>query len=104
MSWNTMNDQYWTQLLNVNPCLFKLDVHVVTERIQVNASTPWSPKTDALAAHVYCAANQEDQVNKVMISMYNKKQRWMNMQTSLPEGNIFWYFPYNMKNKIALTP
>ena len=26
------------------------------------------------------------------------------MQTSLPEGNIFRYFPYNMKNKIALTP
>ena len=28
----------------------------------------------------------------------------MNTQTTLPEGNIFRYFPYNMKNKIALTP
>ena len=26
------------------------------------------------------------------------------MQSSLPEGNISSYFPYNMKNKIALTP
>ena len=26
------------------------------------------------------------------------------MQTSLPEGNIFRYFPYNMQHKIALTP
>ena len=26
------------------------------------------------------------------------------MQTSLPGGNIFCYFPYNMKHKIALTP
>ena len=25
------------------------------------------------------------------------------MQGKLPEGNIFCYFPYNMKNKITLT-
>ena len=99
-----MNNKHWTQLLNANPRLLKLDVHVVTERIQVNASAPWNPKTNVWAAHAYYAANQEDQVKKVMCSMYNKKQRWMNMQTSLPEGNIFRYFPYNMKYKIALTP
>ena len=55
---NTMNDKHWTPLLNANPRLVKLDVHVVTERIQVNASTPWNLKTDAQAANVYCAANQ----------------------------------------------
>ena len=49
---NIMNDKHWTQLLNANPRLLKLDVHVVTERIQVNASAPWNPKTDARAAHV----------------------------------------------------
>ena len=98
-----MNDKHWTPLLNANLRLVKLDVHVVTERIQVNACTPWNSKTNAQAAHVYCAANQENQVHKVICSMYNKKRKWMNMQTSLPEGNIFRYFPYNMKNKIALT-
>ena len=103
-SQKTMNDKHWTPLLNANPRLVKLDVHVVTERIQVNASAPWNLKTDAQAAHVYCAAHQKDQVNKVMRSMYNKKQKWMNMQTSLPEDNIFRYFSYNIKNKIALTP
>ena len=103
-SQRTMNPIHWTQLLNAHPRLLKLDVHVVMEKIQVNSSAPWNPKTDTRAAHVYCAVNQEDQVNKLLISMYNKKQRWMNMQTSLPEGNIFRYFSYNMKNKIALTP
>ena len=28
----------------------------------------------------------------------------MNMQQSLPEGNIFRYFPYNMQHIITLTP
>ena len=99
-----MNDKHWIPLLNANPRVVKLDVHVVTKRIQVNACTPWNPKTDAQAAYVYCAAHQEDQVNKVMSSMYNKKQKGMDMQTNLPEGNIFHYFPHNMKNKISLTP
>ena len=99
-----MNPINWTQLLDANPRLLKLDVHVVTETIQVNSTSLWNPKTDALIAHGYCAANQEDQVNKVLISMYNKKQRWMNMQMSLPESNIFRYFPYNMQHKITLTP
>ena len=61
--------------------LLKLDVNVIMEKIQVNSSAPWNPKTDARAAHVYCATNQEDQVNKVLISMYNKKRWWMHMQT-----------------------
>ena len=58
------------------------------EKIQVNSSAPWNPKTDDRAAHVYYAANQEDQVNKVLISMYNKKRQLMNVQTSLPKGDI----------------
>ena len=28
----------------------------------------------------------------------------MNMQSNLPEGNIFRYFPENTKKKISLTP
>ena len=99
-----MNPIHWTDLLNAHPCLLKLDLHVVMERIQVNSSAPWNPKTDTRALHVYCAANQEDQVNKVLISIYNKNRRWINRQTSLPEGNIFRCFPYNIQNKIALTP
>ena len=43
-------------------------------------------------------------MNKVLISIYNKNRRWMNIQQSLPEGNIFRYFPYNMQHKIFLTP
>ena len=93
-----MNPIHWTYLLNANPRLLKLDVYVVMEKIQVNSSAPWNPKTDARDAHIYYAANQEDQVNKVLISMYNKKRRWMNMQTSLSEGNIFRYFPYNIQH------
>ena len=76
------------------------------EKIEVKSSSsaPWNPKNDVQALHIYCAANQEDQVNKVLCSIYNKNRKWMNMQSNLSEGNIFGYFPYNMKNKIALTP
>ena len=67
-SQNPTNPIHWTNLLNAHPYLLKLEVHVVMEKIQVNSSAPWNPKTDARAAHVYCAANQEDQVNKVLIA------------------------------------
>ena len=70
-----MNDKHWMLLLNATPRLVKLDVHVVTERVQVNASAPWNPKIDARAAHMYCAAHQEDQVNKVMSRMYNNERK-----------------------------
>ena len=76
------------------------------ENIEVKSSSsaPWNPNNDFRALHIYCAENQEDQVNKVLCSIYNKNQKWINMQGNLPEGNIFCYFPYNMKNKIALIP
>ena len=58
--WKTMNDKHLMLLLNANPRLVKLDVHVVTKKIQVNSSSPWNPKTGARALHVYCADHQED--------------------------------------------
>ena len=100
----TMNPVHWSDLLNTHPRLLKLDVSVVMEKIQVKSSAVWDPKTNARALHVYYASNQEDQVNKVLISIYNKNRRWMNMEQSLPEGNVFRYFPYNMQHKITLTP
>ena len=78
-SQNTMNPVHWSDLLNAHPCLLKLDVYVVMEKIQVKSSASWNLKTDAHALHVYCASNQEDQVNKVLISIYNKKYQLMNM-------------------------
>ena len=35
----TMNAKHWTQLLRANPCLTKLDVHVVMEKIEVKSSS-----------------------------------------------------------------
>ena len=98
-----MNPDHWSDLLNVHPRLLKLDVYVVMEKIQVKSSAIWNPKTDARALHIYCASNHEEQVNKVLISIYNKHRRWMNMQQCLPERNVFRYFPYQMQNKIVLT-
>ena len=46
-SQKTMNDKHWKPFLNANPRLVKLDVQVVKERIQVNTSAPWNPKTGA---------------------------------------------------------
>ena len=59
-----MNPVHWSDQLNAHTHLLKLDVYVVMEKIQVKSSAIWNPKTDARALHVYCAANQEDQVNK----------------------------------------
>ena len=66
-------------------------------------STPWNPKTEARAVHVYCAADKEDKINKVLCSTYNKKRKWNYVTSKLPEGNFFQYAPFRMKNKIALT-
>ena len=65
--------------------------------------TPWNPKTNDMDAHVYYAAEQEDQLNQAFCSLYNKKRRWMDAASNLPEGNVFRYASFRMKNKIALT-
>ena len=98
-----MNDSHWGQLMNADPTLNNIHVNIVTKTIEVNSSAPWNPKTDARATHVYCAAEQEDQLNKALCSLYNKKQRWMNAASNLPEGNVFCYVPFRIKHKLALT-
>ena len=74
----TMNAKHWTQLLQANPRLTKLDVHVVMEKFEVKSSSsaPWNPKNDVRVFHIYCAENQEDQVNKVLCSIYNKNCKY----------------------------
>ena len=61
--------------MNANPKLKNIDVNIVTKKIDVNLSAPWNLKTDSRAAHMYCAADQEDQLNKVLCSMYNQERR-----------------------------
>ena len=104
-SCKTTNDSYWGPLMNANPKLNNIDVNIVTKKIEVNSSTPWNPKTDARASHVYYVAEQEDKLNnnKVLCNMYNKKHKWMNTASNLSEGNVFHYVPFRMKKKIALT-
>ena len=79
--------------MNANPKLNNIGVYIVTKKIEVNSSAPWNPKTDARTAHVYCAAEQEDQLNKALCSLYNKKRQLMNATPNLPEGNLFCYIP-----------
>ena len=89
--------------MNANPKLNNIDVNIVTKKIEVNSSVLWNPKTDDRATHVYCAAEQEEELNNALCSLYNKKRWWMNAASNLLEGNVFRYVPFRMKNKIALT-
>ena len=58
--------------MNANPKLKNIDVNIVPKKTDANLSAPWNPKTDARAAHVYCASDKEDQLNKVLCSLHQK--------------------------------
>ena len=73
--------------MNANPKFNKIDVNIVTKKIDVNLPAPWNPKTDARVVHVDCASGKADQLNKALYSLYNKKRKWMNAASNLPEGN-----------------
>ena len=88
-SCNTMNNCHWGQLMNTNPKLKNIDVNIVTKKIEVNLSAPWNLKTDTRATHVYYAADKEDQTNKVLCSMYNKKRNCNHAASKLTERNFF---------------
>ena len=68
-SHRTQNDTNWVRLMNANSKLQNIDINIVTKMVDVNLSGPWNPKTDARAAHVYCAADKEDCHNKVLCTM-----------------------------------
>ena len=79
--------------MNSNPKLNNIDVNIVTKKIDVNLSAPWNPETDAMAAHVYCASNKDNQFNMALCNLYIKKRKIFLVRPSLHEEQDCAYCP-----------
>ena len=99
-----MNQQHWTCLINEHPKLNRYDVEVIIQNIEAQPGETWNNKTAAKAAHVHTATENEDTVNKALMSIMNKPQKLMHQQAHLPEGNFSHYVPLHMRNQVAPTP
>ena len=78
-STKTLNEEHWTEHLNVLPRLRNLDVEVQIRNIEDPTSDTQEPgykmnmsKNKCLAAHVLCSEKNEEAVNLALCNMYGK--------------------------------
>mmetsp|Transcript_5978 Transcript_5978/g.6707 ORF Transcript_5978/g.6707 Transcript_5978/m.6707 type:complete len:227 (+) Transcript_5978:663-1343(+) len=105
-STKTLNEEYWTEHLNVLPRLLNLDVEVQIHNIDdLTGETPkFGSKNKFLAAHILCAQKNEAEVNLALGNTYGKERSASRAAGNLPEGRAMKYVPYNSTGVIERSP
>ena len=104
-STKTMEEQHFTGLLNTVPNLKGCDVEVKMMNVPnptTDATTPYNPRDQVIAAHILCAEKDEEEVNRGMTNVYNKKRK--RTRCVYPEARKMNYVPFQMTGKIMQTP
>ena len=105
-STKTLNEEHWTEHLNVLPRLLNLDVEVQSRNIDdPTGETPkFGSKNKCLAAHILCAEKNEAEVNLALGNMYGKERTASRAAGNLPDGRAMKYVPYNSTGVIKRSP
>ena len=67
--------KHWTCLIKEHPKLNRIDVEVIIQNIEAQASEIWNNKKAAEAAHVHTATENKDAVNKALMSIMNNLRK-----------------------------